>query len=196
MRLSGSMLFCLCYVRLVRPVFIFRCECCVTVPGWKCQKTGWCHSWMKTVMIHLSRKGSPANYKDVRGYLNQNLPQKWIGRTGKEDDALMRWPPRSSDLTPVDSFFWEFVKDIALCLHSPLISRFSQPYHRCCGSGRPCYADTLVERDGLSHRCLPYYWRWKHWASVKYVKKNLESFSHYRRKNYHDPLSSLFFANF
>jgi len=31
MRLSGSMLFCLCYVRLVRPVFIPRCECCVTV---------------------------------------------------------------------------------------------------------------------------------------------------------------------
>jgi len=32
MRLSGSVLFCLCYVRLVRPVFILRCECCVTVP--------------------------------------------------------------------------------------------------------------------------------------------------------------------
>jgi len=31
---------------------------------------------------------------------------------------------------------------------------------------------------------------------VKYVKKNLESFSLYRRKNYHDPLSSLFVAEF
>ena len=30
MRLSDSILFCLCYVRLVRPVFILRCECCVT----------------------------------------------------------------------------------------------------------------------------------------------------------------------
>jgi len=33
---------------------------------------------------------------------------------------------------------------------------------------------------------------------VKYVKKkkkNLESFSLYRRKNYRDPLSSLFVAN-
>ena len=29
-----------------------------------------------------------------------------------------------------------------------------------------------------------------------FLKKNLESFSLYRRKNYHDPLSSLFFANF
>jgi len=29
-----------------------------------------------------------------------------------------------------------------------------------------------------------------------YKKKNLESFSLYRRKNYHDPFSSLFVANF
>jgi len=31
---------------------------------------------------------------------------------------------------------------------------------------------------------------------VKYVKKNMESFSLNRRKKYHDPLSSLFVANF
>jgi len=34
MRLSGSMQFCLRYVRLVRPVFLVRCECCVTVLCW------------------------------------------------------------------------------------------------------------------------------------------------------------------
>ena len=55
--------------------------------------------------------GSPAHYQDLRGYLNRNLPQRWIGPTGKEDDALMRWPPRSPDLTPCDFFFWVFVKD-------------------------------------------------------------------------------------
>jgi hypothetical protein len=61
---------------------------------------------MKTVMIT-----SPAHYKDVRGYLNRNLPQRWIGRAGKEEDALMRWPPRSPYLTPCEFFFWGFVKD-------------------------------------------------------------------------------------
>ena len=34
-----------------------------------------------------------------------------IGRTGQEDDALMRWPPRSPDLTLYDFFLWGFVKD-------------------------------------------------------------------------------------
>jgi hypothetical protein len=33
-------------------------------------------------------------------------------------------------------------------------------------------------------------------ASVKYVKKNLENFSLYGHKKYHDPLRSLFVANF
>jgi len=60
---------------------------------------------------NFQQDGSPAHYEEVRGCLNRNLPQRWIGRTGKEDGALMRWPPRSSDLTPCDFFFWEFVKD-------------------------------------------------------------------------------------
>ena len=63
-------------------------------------------------------------------------------------------------------------RTLSLCLHSPLISRSSQPYHHCCGSGRPWYADTRVERDGLSHSCLLYNQRWTHWAFVKYEKKN------------------------
>ena len=59
----------------------------------------------------FQQDGSPAYYKDVRGYLNRNLRQRWIGRTGKEYDAFIRWPPRSPDLNPCDLFFWGFVKD-------------------------------------------------------------------------------------
>jgi hypothetical protein len=60
----------------------------------------------------FQQDGCPAHYhKDVRVYLDQILPQRWTERTGQEDDALMRWPPRSPDLTPCDFFFWGFVKD-------------------------------------------------------------------------------------
>jgi len=38
----------------------------------------------------FQQDGSPDQYKDVRGYLNRNFPQSWIGRRGKEDDALIR----------------------------------------------------------------------------------------------------------
>jgi hypothetical protein len=61
--------------------------------------------------MNLSKFFLKPAHKDLRGYLNQILPQKWIERTGQEDDALMRWPPRSPDLTPCDIFFWEVVKD-------------------------------------------------------------------------------------
>ncbi|PSN45669.1 hypothetical protein C0J52_22361 [Blattella germanica] len=39
--------------------------------------------------------------RHVRQYLNETLPNRWIGR----------WPPRSPDLTPCDFFLWGFVKD-------------------------------------------------------------------------------------
>ena len=59
----------------------------------------------------FQQDGSPAHYKDVRGYLNRNLSQKWIERIRKKDDALMRCPHWAPDLTPCDFFFWGFVKD-------------------------------------------------------------------------------------
>jgi len=58
----------------------------------------------------FQQDGSPPHYKDVRGYLNRNLPQKVDRTHRKKDDALMRWPPRSH-LTPCDFFFCRFVKD-------------------------------------------------------------------------------------
>ena len=54
-----------------------------------------------------------------------------------------------------------------LAVHSSSVGTF----HRCFDSCRLWYADTRVERDGLSHIYLAYYQRWTHWASVKYVKK-------------------------
>ena len=45
--------------------------------------------------------GAPPYYRHlVRGYLSQHLPQRWIARTAAADQALLRWPPRSPDLTP------------------------------------------------------------------------------------------------
>jgi hypothetical protein len=55
--------------------------------------------------------GPPLHYYHlVRGYLNQYLPQRWIGRTAANDQALLRWPSRSPDLTPCISLMG-YVKD-------------------------------------------------------------------------------------
>ncbi|GFS59931.1 hypothetical protein TNCV_3957291 [Trichonephila clavipes] len=47
----------------------------------------------------------------VRRYLNEYLPQRWIGRT--DDKALLKWTSRSSNMTLCDYFLWGFIKDKA-----------------------------------------------------------------------------------
>lgn len=60
----------------------------------------------------FQQDGAPSHFhNDVRGYLNEHLPQRWIGRTGPADEALLRSTPRSPDMTPCDFFLWGFVKD-------------------------------------------------------------------------------------
>ncbi|GBO37895.1 hypothetical protein AVEN_81984-1 [Araneus ventricosus] len=43
----------------------------------------------------------------VRHFLNATYPARWIGRGGP-----VAWPPRSSDLNPLDFFFWEHMKSL------------------------------------------------------------------------------------
>ncbi|GFR07847.1 uncharacterized protein TNCT_318451 [Trichonephila clavata] len=36
----------------------------------------------------------------------------WICLTGRDDEALLKWPPRSQDMTSCDFFLWSSIKDI------------------------------------------------------------------------------------
>jgi len=56
--------------------------------------------------------GAPPHWnKEVRAYLNEHLPCRWIGRATATDNTFCTWPPRSPDLTGCDFFLWGFVKD-------------------------------------------------------------------------------------
>lgn len=58
--------------------------------------------------LHLQFDGAPIhNAADVRRWLDDNFPNRWIGRSS----ALIRWPPRSPDLTPLDFFLWGTIKN-------------------------------------------------------------------------------------
>ena len=49
--------------------------------------------------------GTPRHWKfTVRAYLNDNLPRRRIGRASGEDNVMLKWPPRSPDLTPAIFF--------------------------------------------------------------------------------------------
>lgn len=60
----------------------------------------------------FQQDGAPPHFLcDVREYLNTHLPHRWIGRASEDDVPLLKWPPRSPDLTPCDFFLWGYVKD-------------------------------------------------------------------------------------
>jgi hypothetical protein len=55
----------------------------------------------------LQQEGTPPHFhKEVTDFLNSKFPEKWIGRGGP-----ITWPPSSPDLTPLDFFFWGYIKD-------------------------------------------------------------------------------------
>lgn len=55
----------------------------------------------------LQQDGAPPHYdRVVRGHLNERFPNRWIGRGGP-----ITWPPRSSDLNPID-FVWGYFKEM------------------------------------------------------------------------------------
>ncbi|GBN96612.1 hypothetical protein AVEN_41370-1 [Araneus ventricosus] len=57
----------------------------------------------------IFQKGrAPAHWNlEVQNILEEKLPRRWIERGGP-----IPWPPRSSDLTPLDFFSWGYVKNI------------------------------------------------------------------------------------
>lgn len=56
--------------------------------------------------VWYQHDGAPAHSSAaVREYLNDAFPNSWIGRNG-----TVAWPPRSPDLSPLDFFFWGYLK--------------------------------------------------------------------------------------
>ena len=57
--------------------------------------------------IIFQQDGAPPNYeRNVRKFLDDVFPNRWIGRCGP-----MTWASRSPDLTPLDFFVWGFLKN-------------------------------------------------------------------------------------
>ena len=55
----------------------------------------------------------------MRACLNENLSKRRIGRAGGGDGVLLKWPPRSPDLTLSNFFLWGYEKGLVYVLPLP-----------------------------------------------------------------------------
>ena len=64
-------------------------------------------TWENAENIILMQDGAPPHFKtEVRNWLDNTFPDRWIGRAGPH-----LWPARSPDLTPCDYFLWGYLKE-------------------------------------------------------------------------------------
>lgn len=95
--------------------------------------------------------GCPAHWSlACRAWMNENYPQKWIGRTSARDESLMFWPARSPDLTPLDFFAWGAVKQKVYATPVPDEDNLRRRIVQVCGeiTRTQCRAATssVIER--------------------------------------------------
>lgn len=58
--------------------------------------------------LWFQQDGAPPHYAvDVRMYVDEIFPNRWIGRRGPTE-----WPARSPDLNPLDYFLWGHLKNV------------------------------------------------------------------------------------
>jgi hypothetical protein len=63
--------------------------------------------------VIFQHDGAPPHYSAfVREFLDATFPQRLIGRVG-----WLPWPPRSPDLTPLDFYFWGYIKQCVYSVH-------------------------------------------------------------------------------
>jgi len=89
----------------------------------------------------------PHWHKEVREYLNEHLPGRWVGRAVAADNTFCTWPPRSPDLTVCDLFLWGFSSRTVFTSH-----HFQRHCQNCESASTP--------QSGTSYKtCLRGVWR-------------------------------------
>jgi hypothetical protein len=66
-------------------------------------------------------------HRDVRDYLDNSFPDRWIGRRGS-----VEYPPRSPDLTPPIFFLWGYLKDTVYSTKPATLQELRQELNELC----------------------------------------------------------------
>ena len=101
--------------------------------------------------FYLQQDGAPPHYhRDVRAYLDDTLPGRWIGRRG-----AIEYPPRSPDLTPLDFYLWGILKDEVYRQKPATLNALRETIEASCAAITPDTLTAVVRSAVRRHRrCL------------------------------------------
>jgi len=71
----------------------------------------------------------PHSHRDVRAYLDNTFPDRWIGCRGS-----VEYPQRSPDVTPPDFFLWGYLKDTVYSTKPATPEKLRQETERFCAA--------------------------------------------------------------
>jgi hypothetical protein len=91
--------------------------------------------------VVFQQDGSPPRWARISlEFLGIHLPGPWVER-----DGPIPWPPRSSDITPLDFFMCGYVKDI---VYKILMSSLDEPKLRIFCWDRKSYTANVGHLEG------------------------------------------------
>lgn len=100
--ISISLKYCSCTYVSSKEQWLVKCTL-------KYERKSSCTSWKKRYAITCLSIKMKCNRTEILNFHNWNFSSKWIG-TG----SPFRWPYLSSNLTPLDFFFWNVHKELYL----------------------------------------------------------------------------------
>jgi hypothetical protein len=82
--------------------------------------------------FYFQQDGAPPRYhRDVRAYLDDILPGRWIGQRG-----AVEFPPRSPDLTRLDFYLWGTRKDVVYRRKPATLAALREEIEMSCSAER------------------------------------------------------------
>jgi len=83
---------------------------------------------IKRKRMYFQQDGASPHYAtEVRKWLDEKLPDRWLGRRGP-----IEWPARSPDLAPCDFFLWGYLKDIVYRERPATIEQLRESIAKAC----------------------------------------------------------------
>ncbi|KAJ4452300.1 hypothetical protein ANN_03820 [Periplaneta americana] len=99
--------------------------------------------------IHFLHDGTPAHFsRTARQYLDRRFPDRWIGRGGP-----IAWPPRSSDLNPLDFYLRGYLKLLVYSSPVPDLESVRNRIVACSEDIRNTPGVWDRVRRSMRHRC-------------------------------------------